>query len=167
MKKISITFTDDQIALIRNLRFQKVDMHEKMQITPGYTDYVKILKRDEEGKDRAEEVMVGDLIESRHLYLENIYGLDSYCFWGGSPIEDVAMILGIRDRAIPGSDESPFGPSFNEEDDARIRGLIEFFDENIEHIMEIVIQMCTEGVRAGVEYWCLPHEHIWHAKEKE
>ena len=54
------------------------------------------------------------------------------------------------------------GPRYPDEDMEHMKDLDSWFITNLSNIMEILIQFCTEGIQAGVTYWCYDYQHIWY-----
>lgn len=119
--KIELTFTDEHIALIKALVFEKFD--------------------------------------------DSHYGINNYNLWGGTYMfEQMAYILGVHDQVIPETLEDPTGPKYPEELMEHMRDLDAFIVSNLVNIEEILHQFCTEGIQAGVTYWCYDYQKIWHKK---
>lgn len=149
--KIKLNFTNEHIALIKALNFTKFD--------------------------------------------DSHYGIDNYNIWGGTYIwEQMAYILGYQGAMIPSTMEDPTGPKFYElvytgidengkriitldENEAKERGLEQmnvlehlrdldaYMITNLKHIMDLLLQFCTEGIQAGVTYWAYNYQGIWHKEE--
>ena len=96
------------------------------------------------------------------------WGLDLFSLYGGTDItfENIAYILGIYDKHVPGTEENPMGAEFPKDVEDYIWGIHGDILENIGNIEEIVHQFCARGgVTPGV-YKCKSHEHIWEKEEK-
>ena len=79
-------------------------------------------------------------------------------------IEDMAMALGIYDRAIKGTEDDPEGKAFSEEDTEYMLSLHKYVVDNIYYIESLIHQYVVKGgLEIGV-YKCKDNELIW---EKE
>lgn len=173
MARKKIEFTEDQIKLIKNLRFGHIEpkffvepCHEDVSVkNVGNSRYnVSNIVR-ENGKPVAESIAP---IEVRNPldFGDNLYGVDTYNLWGGTYIyEDIAYIVGKMDKVVEGTLEDPDGPKFDEETTQYLDELASFIIDNLSDIEEILHQFCTEGIRTGVAYTCKPNEHIWHKED--
>lgn len=101
-------------------------------------------------------------------FSDSRYGFDNYCLFGGTFLyEQMALILGVADQVIPGTEESVYGPQYPDELMERFNDLDAFIVTNLPYIIDILTQFCTEGIQTGVEYWCNDMERIWHKKEEK
>ena len=73
-------------------------------------------------------------IDSSHMYSIG-FGL----------MEDLAMALGIYDRAIKGTEDDPEGKAFNEEDTNRILSLHKYIVDNLYYIEALIHQYVVKG----------------------
>lgn len=73
-------------------------------------------------------------IDSSHMYSIG-FGL----------MEDLAMALGIYDRAIKGTEDDPEGKAFNEEDTNRILSLHKYIVDNLYYIETLIHQYVVKG----------------------
>lgn len=88
-------------------------------------------------------------------------GYDLYGLYPESHLFDfMAMVLGIRDKMIPGTENNPMGAEYEEEAMNRMLDIDAFIVENIVFIEEILHQFCTEGIKVG-KYSCLAYNRIW------
>ena len=94
------------------------------------------------------------------------YSIDTYDLFGGTYLyEDMAYILGLMDKVIPGTMEDADGPKFEEETMQHLMELDSFIVDNLQHIEDILHQFCTEGIQPGVTYVCNLNEGVWHKEE--
>lgn len=99
-------------------------------------------------------------------FTDSRYGFDNYSLFGGTYLyEQMALILGVADQVIPGTEESVYGPQYPDELMDRFNELDSFIVENLPYILDILTQFCTEGIKPGMEYWCNANERIWHVRE--
>lgn len=168
MAKLKIQFTEDQIKLIKNLRFQEIKPN--FYVTPCNDD-VWVNKVNDtrynvstivcNGNERS-EITSPIVIQNAQDLGDNLYGIDTYNLWGGTYIyEDIAYIVGKMDKVIDGTLEDPDGPKFDEETTAYLNELATFIIDNLTNIEEILHQFCTEGIQTGVCYTCNQAQHIW------
>lgn len=172
MAKLKIKFTEDQIKLIKALRFEQIN--PKFYVTPAHED----VSVEEVGNTRFNviswnrmgnggfETVAPITVQNAMDLGDNLYGIDSYNLWGGTYIlEDMALILGKMDKLIEGTSEDPDGPKFDEETTQYFFEMANFIVDNLCNIEEILHQFCTEGIQADTTYSCKPNEHIWHKEE--
>ena len=60
-------------------------------------------------------------------------------------LEDMAMALGIYDRAIEGTEDDPDGRAFNSEDTERMLNLHKYIVDNLYYIELLIHQYVTKG----------------------
>lgn len=91
----------------------------------------------------------------------NNFGIDTYDLYGGTNLfEDMALILGKFDKAIPGTENDFDGRKFPKEITDHFIELDEFLLDNIANIENILHQFIEEGVKPGV-YEAIDYEQIW------
>ena len=159
--KIKLTFTEEHIALIKALNFEKIDVNEIIKSFEQYNEKVIFVKN-----NNNVDATLGDILNEYRINIDSIYGVDNFNLWGGTYIwEQMAYILGIHDHVIKGTEEDPTGPKYPDEDMEHMKELDMFILTHLEHIFQLLLQFCTEGIQPGVTYWCFDYEKIWH-KEK-
>lgn len=79
-------------------------------------------------------------------------------------IEDMAMALGIYDRAIKGTEDDPEGKAFSKEDTEYMLSLHKYVVDNIYYIESLIHQYVVKGGLEKGVYKCKDNELIW---EKE
>ena len=88
-------------------------------------------------------------------------GIDSYGLYPESHLFDfMAVILGLQDHVIKGTEEKPMGAEYDEEATKKMFEIDEFIVENLEYLEEIVHQFCDIGIKPG-KYSCLAYNRIW------
>lgn len=88
-------------------------------------------------------------------------GYDNYGLYPESHLFDfMAMILGLQDHRIPGTEENPLGAEYDEEATERMHNIDSYIVENLVNIEEILHQFCDVGIKVG-KYTCLAYQHIW------
>lgn len=159
--KIKLTFTEEHIALIKALNFEKIDVNDIIKSFEQYNEKVIYVKN-----NNKVEVTLGDILNEYRINIDSIYGVDNFNLWGGTYIwEQMAYILGIQDHVIKGTEEDPTGPKYPTEDMEHMKELDMFILTHLEHIFQLLLQFCTEGIQPGVTYWCFDYEKIWHKEE--
>ena len=92
-------------------------------------------------------------------------GIDNYGLYPESHLFDfMALVLGLQDHRIPGTEENPLGAEYDEETTNYLHELDSFIVENLEFIEEIIHQFCEVGIRPG-KYSCLVYNRIWKFEE--
>lgn len=93
------------------------------------------------------------------------WGIDCNSIYGGTfLLEDLAMIFGVQDTAVPGTEENPMGPRYPEEVEDRLFNAHTFVSENIKALEEIIHQFVVKGGITAGTYKCDHKIRIW---EKE
>lgn len=178
MAKISLTFSEDHIKLIKCLRFRKLDIKRETKSLDAYTYQVReCLKLNDVDKSTQEEV--NDLLKHIDKAVQKdkafakeengkFYGFDSYDFFDSdNEAVTMAYILGCEDSIIEGTEENYDGPQFKEEAVKRFGELMDFIYTNIVHIEDILHQRCDKGgIQPNVKYVALDHEGIWYTEEE-
>ena len=156
MARISIEFTEDQIKVIKWLRFKSLSVrHEKSNLQPLINTLSSIM----EGLslDESEEYEINEILHQ--LMLANktsmalckededkYYGFDTYDFFDGAPyMEQVALILGRNNDIVEGTEENYGGAKFSKETTEYIDELMTFINDNLVNIEEVILQRCDKG----------------------
>lgn len=180
MAKITITFTEEHIKLIRCLRFKQLEIkHEKSDLSK-YTNYIRQnlnrlgkdlsylpLIKDVSTKldsiDRASAISKAYSVEDNDKY----YGIDTYdLFEADYWYDHMARIIGCSNQVIAGTEEDTDGPKYPPEVISHLRELDDFLVNNILHIEDILHQFCDRGgIKAGVTYVAYDYEGIWFTEE--
>jgi len=79
-------------------------------------------------------------------------------------LDDVAMVLGLLDKAIPSTDEDPDGRAYPDEVEKHMLDTYNYVSENLYYIETLIHQRCTEGTPAG-HYKAKDNELIWEKVE--
>ena len=179
MAKVTITFTDEHVKLIRCLRFKQLEIrHEKSELGK-YTNYIrqKLEKLDNddnvsiirdinsklESIDRASAISKSYAVEDNDKY----YGIDTYDLFNSDYWYDqMAYIVGCSDKVISGTEEDTDGPKYPQEVIEHLRELDDFLVTNILAIEDILHQFCDRGgIKIGVTYVSYDYEGIWYTEE--
>lgn len=92
---------------------------------------------------------------------DNLYG-------GTYKYEQMALILGLTDKAVPGTEEDmENGTLYEKEAQLYMVELDKYINENLLNIEEILHQFCLKGGLTVGKYVCKDYQHIWHRVEDE
>ena len=90
------------------------------------------------------------------------WGIDQYGPWGGNyPIEEIALILGHFQKAIPGTENDVDGRKFPEELDNYFIDLYNDITENMEYMFSLLIYYTDKGGLTPGTYKCNPRLKEW------
>ena len=76
-------------------------------------------------------------------------------------MEDMAMALGIYDRAIKGTEDDPEGKAFSEEDTEYMLSLHRYVVDNIYYIESLIHQYVVKGGLTVGTYKTKDNEMLW------
>ena len=76
-------------------------------------------------------------------------------------MEDMAMALGIYDRAIKGTEDDPEGKAFNKEDTEYMLSLYKYITDNIYYIESLIHQFVVKGGLEVGTYKAKDNELLW------
>lgn len=89
------------------------------------------------------------------------FGYDLYGLYPESHLYDfMAMVLGLQEHMIPGTQEKPLGAEYDEETMKKMQEIDGFIVDNFEYIEEILHQFCDVGIKPG-KYSCLAYQRLW------
>lgn len=164
-KKKTLTFTDEHIALISNLKFEKFIFDDKEHYA-HFKNMVSDLKlSDNPDYDKYNQSILNELYSFNPHYRFG-WGCDQYSLFGGTYVlEDIAMILGHFDKAIENSENLATGRRFPEELEEQMYEYYEYICENLDDILTLMLSFIGNGgLTAGTyEY----SNHIWKRKEEK
>ena len=104
---------------------------------------------------------IGKTTDEKTIYVDTTHVFSV----GMHLLEDMAMALGIYDRAIKGTEDDPEGKAFNEEDTNYMLSLHKYVVDNLYYIETLIHQFVVKGgLEIGV-YQCKDNELIWGKKE--
>lgn len=99
--------------------------------------------------------------ETVGIVKDNLYG-------GTYKYEQMALILGLTDKAVPGTEEDmETGTLYEKEAQLYMLELDKYINENLLNIEEILHQFCLKGGLTVGKYVCKDYQHIWHRVEDE
>lgn len=82
-------------------------------------------------------------------------------------LDDVAMILGLRDKAIKGTTEDADGGAYPDDVEQYMLDTYKYVSDNLYLIETLIHQKVIDGgIKADVEYVCKDNEMIWREKNK-
>jgi len=79
-------------------------------------------------------------------------------------LDDVAMILGLRDKAIKNTEEDADGAAYPDDVEKYMLDTYKYVSDNMYLIETLLHQHVMDGVKPG-EYICKDNELIWTLKE--
>lgn len=96
-------------------------------------------------------------------------GIEKDNLYGGTyKYEQMALILGLTDKAVPGTEEDmETGTLYEKEAQLYMLELDKYIRENLLNIEEILHQFCLKGGLTVGKYVCKDYQHIWHRVEDE
>ena len=191
MAKISLKFTEEQIKVIRCLRFRKLKVkHERKDIIGKIKEISALVDGIDPGDEYdgidAEKEAVHGMCDMIHSELNDIYqsavrsqqiaiededkyyGFDLFELFNGThPYNVVALILGEQDKVIAGSEEQYGRPKYPDELEQKFDEILGDIFVDIVHIEDLLHQRCNlGGIQAGVKYVAIDHEGIWRTEEE-
>lgn len=90
------------------------------------------------------------------------WGIDQYAPWGGNfPIEEIALILGHWEDALPESVNDYNGRKFPIELQNKFHDLYEDITENMEYMFSLLIYFTDKGGLTPGTYKCNPRIKEW------
>lgn len=79
-------------------------------------------------------------------------------------LDDVAMALGLKDKAIPGTENDEYGCAYPDEVEEYMLSVYHYVSENLFYIETLLHQFATEGVKSGT-YKAKDSSLIWERVE--
>jgi transcription termination factor NusB len=81
-------------------------------------------------------------------------------------MEDMAMALGIYDRAIKGTEDDPEGKAFSDEDTKYMLSLHKYVVDNLYELETLIHQYIVKGGLEAAVYKAKDNELLWEKEEK-
>ena len=81
-------------------------------------------------------------------------------------LDDVAIALGMADKAIKGTEEDPDGRAYPDDVEKYLLDTYNYVKDNIYNIETLLHQRCTEGIQPG-HYMAIDNELIWQKVEED
>lgn len=79
-------------------------------------------------------------------------------------LDDVAMILGLKDKAIKGTEEDPDGAAYPDEEEKYMLDTYKYVSDNIYYIESLLHQNVLTGIQPG-HYKAKDSELVWEKVE--
>lgn len=148
-RKKTLTLTEEHIALISNIKFEKFVFDDKEH----YSQLKDLVSNLELSKDK-------NVKELNDTTLNEIYnfephsrfgwGCDQWNLFGGTYVlEDIAMILGYFNQALEDSENLASGRRFPIELENKMYDLYEYIIVNLEDIMTLIFTFLSTGITPG------------------
>lgn len=152
-RKKTLTLTDEHIALISNIKFEKFVFDDKEH----YSQLKSLVNDLELSKDKkAKELNETTLNEIYNFEPHSRFGwgCDQWNLFGGTYVlEDIAMILGYFNQALEDSENLASGRRFPVELENKMYDLYEYIVLNFEDIMTLVLDSISTGITPGTYEW--------------
>lgn len=81
-------------------------------------------------------------------------------------LQDIALVLGYQDKAIPGTQNDPEGAAFPDDIEEHLLSVHRYVIENLYYIESLIHQMFFKEIITPGTYKCIDIEGVWE-KEKE
>lgn len=75
-------------------------------------------------------------------------------------LDDVAMVLGLKDQVIKGTEADADGGAYPDEVEERMLNAYKYVSDNLYLIETLLHQYATEGLKPG-HYTCKDNEMVW------
>lgn len=118
-------------------------MIKRIEVTEDLLAVIPIIFLQEEGDDKL-------VIDKKHMFSI-----------GFNLMEDMAMALGIYDKAIKGTEDDPDGKAFPEEETERMLALHKYVVDNLYYIETLIHQFAVKGGLQVGTYRCKDNEVIF------
>lgn len=142
-RKKTLTLTEEHIALIGHLKFEKFVFDDKEHLSQ-LKDLVNNLMLSEKDKDYNKGLL--EEIHNLNPHSRFGWGVDQWSLFGGTYVlEDVAMILGYFGQAIENSETLAGGRRFPEELEEKMYTLYEYICDNLEDILVLTFTFASKG----------------------
>ena len=164
-RRKTLTLTDEHIALISNIKFEKFIFDDKEHYS-RLKDLVADLQL---SQDSETEKVNESILNEIHTFNPNSrfgWGCDQWSLFGGTYVfEDIAMILGYFDQAIENSENLATGRRFPKELEDKMYSLYEYIYENLIDIFDLVFNLMNKGGVTPGTYELV--DYNWEKKENK
>ena len=144
IKKI-LTLTDEHIALISNIKFEKFVFDDKQHYSK-FKNLVNDLKLNEDESCKEYNNAVLNEIYNFEPQSRFGWGCDQWGLFGGTYLlEDMAMILGYYDKAIENSENLANGRRFPDELEEKMYNLFNYICNNMDDIFTLILAFIGNG----------------------
>ena len=82
-------------------------------------------------------------------------------------LDDVAMILGLRDKAIKNTEEDADGAAYPDDVEKYMLDTYHYVSDNLYLIETLLHQKVMEGIKPNTEYVCKDNEMVWIEKNEQ
>lgn len=148
-RKKTLTLTDEHIALISNIKFEKFVFDDKEH----YSQLKSLVNDLELSKDKKAKELNETTLNEIYNYEPHSrfgWGCDQWNLFGGTYVlEDIAMILGYFNQALEDSENLASGRRFPIELENKMYDLYEYIVLNFEDIMTLVLDSISTGITPG------------------
>lgn len=142
-RKKTLTLTEEHIALISHVKFEKFVFDDKEHLLQ-MKGLVNSLKLSEDAQEMNDSIL--EEIHNLDPHSRFGWGIDQWNLFGGTYVlEDVAMILGYFDQAIENSETIAGGRRFPEELEEKMYTLYEYICDNMEDILVLSFTFLGDG----------------------
>jgi hypothetical protein len=93
----------------------------------------------------------------------DVVGVDRnqmFCL-GSHLLDDMAMVLGLMDKAIPHTEDNPDGRAFEDDAEQYMLSLYEFMSTNLYYIEQLIHQFVVKGGITAGTYRCIDTDLLW------
>lgn len=175
--KVKITLTEDMLRLISAIRFEQFNFDDKESFNQLKKTARQLVRVDQVPKEdyRTESSMFNDykmISDLNKELLDEIrdmqpnerfgWGIDKYGMFGGSYVlEDIALLIGKWNEAIPGTELETGGRRYPQELEDYMFELYQYIVDNMVYIESLVHTFCTKGGLTPGTYTCHSNELDW------
>ena len=170
-----ITLTEDHLKLISAIKVEAFDFDDKEkfgQLKRLARKLNLVDKMEPQAKLSVEHGEWDYYVEENKAIMSEInefnphshigWSIDQYNLFGGTYVlEDVALIIGKWNEAIPGSEYEPTGRRYPAELEEYMYGLYEYIVENMVFIESLVHTYAIKGGLTSGTYKCVDYELDW------
>jgi hypothetical protein len=82
-------------------------------------------------------------------------------------LDDVAMILGLRDKAIKNTEEDADGAAYPDDVEKYMLDTYHYVSDNLYLIETLLHQKVFDGIKQNTEYICKDNEMVWREKNEQ
>ena len=164
-KRKTITLTEEHIALISNVKFEKFVFDDKEH----YAQFKSLANNLQLTEDLKYADYNKEILEDLHDFDPHSrfgWGCDQWNLFGGTYVlEDIAMILGYFDQAIENSESLASGRRFPEELEEKMYNLYEYICDNFEDILVLSFTFLANGGLTPGTYEYIDYK--WNKKKEK
>lgn len=144
-RKKTLTLTDEHIALISNIKFEKFVFDDKQHYSK-FKNLVNDLKLNDNTNCKEYNDTILNEIYNFEPQSRFGWGCDQWGLFGGTYLlEDMAMILGYYDKAIENSENFANGRRFPDEIEEKMYSMFNYICDNMDDILTLVLTFIGNG----------------------